>query len=179
MLRIARERAGFEVEYVQGDMRDFDLGRKFALIFIGRNSLLHLHSTEDLVAAFAAIRKHLAPGGIVAFDIFNPNVRLLARAPGRYPVFEVETDAFGKLSVEEISEYEAATQVGHARWFISAPGKPDAWTLRLDLRSIFPQELPLLLAAAGLHLKSRASDFQQMPFHSASRVQVCICESTV
>jgi SAM-dependent methyltransferase len=124
-------------------MRNFDLGRKFGLVFIARNSLLHLHSTEDLLAAFAAIRRHMVPGGIFAFDIFNPDVRLLARPPGqRFPVFQVETDSFGNLSVEQTTDYDPATQVGRGRWYISAPGKPDAWILTLELRNIFPKELP-------------------------------------
>src|SRR5581483_6560792 len=147
---------------------------------IARNSLLHLHSTGDLLAAFGAIRRHLAPGGIFAFDIFNPNVRLLAMPPGqRLPAFEVETESFGKLSVEAKTDYDSATQVGHGRWYISAPGKPDAWVLPLDLRNIFPQELPLLLAAAGLYLKRRMGDLSQTPFNSNSRFQVCACTAAV
>ncbi len=182
MLDVARQRAhaaNVSIEYVLGDMRDFDLGRKFALIFIARNSLLHLHSTEDLLATFAAVRKHLAPGGVFAFDIFNSNVRLLARTPDqRFPVFQVETGSFGKLSVEETTHYEAATQVGHGIWYISTPENPDAWILRLDLRNIFPRELPLLLAAGGFQLTSRMGDLSQSPFESASRLQVCICQAT-
>jgi SAM-dependent methyltransferase len=181
MLTTARQRAAtanVSVEYVQGDMRNFDLGRRFALIFIARNSLLHLHSTEDLVAAFAAVRRHLTPGGTFAFDIFNPNVRLLA-APSdqRFPVFEKETESFGKLSVEQITDYDVASQVGRSRWYVSAPGNPDAWVLRLDLRNIFPQELPLLLAAGGFELKSRVGDLSQTPFDSTSRLQVCLCQA--
>jgi len=183
MLTTARQRAAtakVSIEYVQGDMRNFDLGHKFALIFIARNSLLHLHSTEDLLAAFAAARRHMAPGGIFAFDIFNPNVRLLARPSGqRFPVFQVETESFGKLSVEETNDYAPAAQVGRGRWYISAPGNSDAWVLRLELRNIFPQELPLLLAAGGFHLKSRMGDLSQTPFNSASRFQVCLCQATV
>lgn len=183
MLITARQRAATEnvsVEYVRGDMRNFDMGRKFALIFIARNSLLHLHSTEDLLAAFASVRRHMAPGGIFAFDIFNPNVRLLARPSGqRFPVFEVETESFGKLSVEQTNDYDPAAQVGRSRWYISAPGNPDAWVLPLDLRNIFPQELPLLLAAGGFHLKSRMGDLSQTPFNSASRFQVCLCQATI
>jgi SAM-dependent methyltransferase len=56
MLSTARKRAAtanVSVEYVLGDMRTFSLGRRFALIFIARNSLLHLHSTEDILAAFS------------------------------------------------------------------------------------------------------------------------------
>lgn len=181
MLNAATERAAaarVSVEYVQGDMRNFDLGRKFGLIFIARNSLLHLHSTEDLLAAFAAARRHLAPGGTFAFDIFNPNVRLLARPAGqRFPGFQVETESFGKLSVEETIDYNPATQVGRSCWYISGPENPDAWVLPLELRNIFPQELPLLLAAAGFHLKSRMGDLSQTPFNSTSRFQVCLCQT--
>lgn len=65
MLAAARRRAaaaGSSLELVEGDMRDFDLGREFDFIFIARNSLLHVSSAEDLVATFAAVRRHLAPG---------------------------------------------------------------------------------------------------------------------
>jgi SAM-dependent methyltransferase len=180
MLAAAKQRAataGVSIEYVQADMRNFDLGRKFALIFVARNSLLHLHSPEDLLAAFAAVRRHLSPGGILAFDVFNPSVGILARPPGqRFPVFEIETESFGKLSVEATTDYDAAIQVGHVRWYVSAPGHPDAWVFPLDLRSIFPQELPLLLRAGGFHLKSRMGDLSQTPFDSTSRFQVCLCQ---
>jgi SAM-dependent methyltransferase len=183
MLNSAKERAaaaGVCIEYFLGDMRNFDLGRKFALIFIARNSLLHLHSTEDILAAFAMVRRHLAPGGTFAFDVFNSNMERLARPAGqRFPGMQVETELFGPLSVEETNDYDNATQVNHACWYVSAPGKPDAWVLPLALRSIFPQELPLLLAAGGFHLKSRAGDLSQTPFDSASRSQVCLCQAAV
>jgi SAM-dependent methyltransferase len=183
MLRVARERAaiaGVPVEHVKGDMRDFDLGRRFALIVIARNSLLHLHSAEDLMATFAMVRRHLAREGLFAFDIFNPKVSLLARPPNeRFPLMEVETEAFGTLSVETTSDYDAATQVNHNCWYVSAPGKPDAWVFPLALRSIFPQELPLLLAAGGLRIKSRVGELDNRPFNSSSRVQACLCDVPV
>ncbi len=97
----------------------------------------------------------------------------------RFPVFQVETESLGKLSVEETTDYDPATQVGRGRWYISAPGNPDAWVLPLELLNIFPQELPLLLGAGGFHLKSRAEDFVQTPFNSTSRLQVCLCRAAV
>src|SRR5581483_7310003 len=45
MLARAKERAdnaNVMVEHLLGDMRHFDLGRQFRMIFIARNSLLHL-----------------------------------------------------------------------------------------------------------------------------------------
>ncbi len=47
MLAEARRKAderGVDVEWVQGDMRRFDLGRTFDLVVIAANSLLHLHA---------------------------------------------------------------------------------------------------------------------------------------
>jgi hypothetical protein len=47
----------------------------------------------------------------------------------------------------------------------------------LFLRSIFPQELPLLLSAAGLELIDRFGDLSRGPFHRGSRLQVCLTRS--
>ena len=95
MLNVAKKRASAasaSVAFVQGDMRDFALGRNFDLIFVARNSLLHLLSTTDLLAALTAVRRHLTPDGVFAFDIFNPDVGRLARPSGqRFPVMEVST----------------------------------------------------------------------------------------
>ena len=179
MLDVARKRAAAAnapVEFVEGDMRDFALDRDFELIFVARNSLLHLLSTADLLAAFGAIRRHLAPNGVFAFDIFNPNPRLLARPAGqRCPTMEVSTPRWGSLTVEDACDYDSAAQVNHGTWYISTPEKRDAWIVPLVLRSIFPQELPLLLSAAGLELISRFGELSRDPFVAGSRIQLCLC----
>jgi len=181
MLDVAKKRAsaaGASVEFLQGDMRDFALGRDFNLIIVARNSLLHLLSTEDLLAALTAIRRHLAQDGVFAFDIFNPNVALLARPAGqRFPVMEESTTPFGPLSVEATNDYDAATQVNRATWYISTPDNPDAWVVPVVLRSIFPQELPLLISAAGLELITRFGDLSRAPFGPGSRAQICLCRA--
>lgn len=71
--RKADERA-LAVEWVPGDMRDFDLGRTFDLVFIAANSLLHVHDPVDLLNCLRSVRAHLAPGGRFVFDVFNPIV---------------------------------------------------------------------------------------------------------
>jgi SAM-dependent methyltransferase len=183
MLQVARRRAeaiGASVVFVRGDMRDFALDRQFNLIFVARNSLLHLLSTVDLLAAFTAVRRHLAPDGVFAFDIFNPDVGLLARPPGqRFPVMEVSTARFGSLCVEEAHDYDPATQVNRGTWYISTPDRRDAWIVPMVLRTIFPQELPLLLSAAGLKLMDRFGNLARAPFGPESRVQVCLCRRRV
>jgi SAM-dependent methyltransferase len=181
MLATARERAlaaGASLELVEGDMRDFDLGRRFGFIFIARNSLLHLSSAEDLIATFAMVKRHLGPAGVFAFDVFNPDVNILAMPPGkRIHVSDVATESFGSLRVESSHDYNAAGQVDRGTWYISTSDKPDKWIVSMEVRSIFPQELPLLLEAGGLQLVSRFGDLERQPFGSSSPRQVCMCRA--
>ena len=171
------EAAGVSVQLVEGDMRRFELDRRFSLIFVARNSLLHVLSTEDLVATFGAARRHLAPGGVFAFDVFNPDPSLLARPTGqRFPVMTVDTAAFGRLVVEASQQpYDSAGQVVRATWYVSTAEQGDRWVFPVVVRSIFPQELPLLVEAAGLRLLHRFGTLAKQPFTSESRLQVCLC----
>jgi SAM-dependent methyltransferase len=181
MLAAARERAraaSAAVDFVEGDMRAFDLGERFGLVYVARNSLLHLHETDDLLACFETVRRHLRPGGAFVLDVFNPSVRLLATPPGkRFEVMRVTDPERGEVTIEQAGEYDAAAQVNRATWYFSAPDAPDFLAAPLHLRSIFPRELPLLLAAGGFRLESRHGDFAGAPFTGASRHQVCVCRA--
>lgn len=179
MLAAARARAAAEaaeVRLVEGDMRAFNLGERFALVYVARNSLLHLATVDDFLACLACVRRHLLPGGAFVFDVFNPDVGILARAPGeRFPLMRVAHPRRGTVRIEATSDYDAATQVNRATWYFSTEDEPDFLVAPLHLRSVFPQELPLLLAAGGMRLESRHGDFAGGAFGSGSRHQVCVC----
>lgn len=177
--RKASER-GVAVEWVPGDMRAFDLGRSFDFVFITANSLLHLHEAGDLVSCFRSVRRHLAPGARFVFDVFNPSVRLLAEADGvRRPRESVSfvDPGRGAVSVDVTETYDAAAQVTRGTWHFSTGSEPDFVVAPLEVRSIFPQELPLLVSASGLRLVERLGDWSGRPFAADSRLQLCICEA--
>jgi SAM-dependent methyltransferase len=169
--------AGTRVEFIEGDMRNFALERKFSVIFVARNSLLHLSEQNEFAAFFSSVRRHLNSDGVLAFDIFNPNVRLLARPSGeRFHVMRVASPMHGEVTVEATNDYDRHSQINRATWFISTPEKRDAWVVPLHLRSIFPQELLALIATNGFRLMRRDGDFVGGSFTSASANQVCQCQ---
>jgi SAM-dependent methyltransferase len=173
--RVKAAAAGVLVPLVQADMRNFDLPGKFSTILIAGNSLLHLLTVDDLRQCLASVRRHLSPRGRVVFDVSNPNVRLLAREAGpRYPLFRVNDPQRGEVGLEETVSYDAAAQVSHIRWYLSAPGAPDFRVIDYSLRVIFPEELLLLLEGAGFKLNERYGEFSRVPFESSSPRQVCI-----
>ena len=177
--RKAEERV-LTVEWVRGNMRDFDLGRTFDLVFIAANSLLHLHEAADLLSCFRSVRAHLAPGARFIFDVFNPNVRFLADADGvRRPrdVLSFQDPDRGNVKVDVAETYDAAAQVTRGMWHFSTDSEPDFVVAPLELRSIFPQELPLLLSLAGLRLVERFGDWSGQSFTGDAAIQLCVCES--
>jgi SAM-dependent methyltransferase len=183
MLAQARRKAAerrVEVEWMQGDMRDFDLGRTFDLVFIAANSLLHLHEAGDLVGCFRSVRRHLAPGARLIFDVFNPNVRMLAQADGvrrrRDALSFVDPDR-GVVDVDVAETYDAAAQVTRGTWYFSTASEADFAVAPLEIRSIFPQELLLLLSLGGLRVVERFGDWSRTPFTADAPLQLHVCEA--
>lgn len=173
--RAAAAEAGVAIDFRQLDMRDFDLGMRFDTVLVAANSVLHLHRIEEFRGFFAGVERHLAPEGRLVFDAFVPSLAMLTRAAGAWhPVgsFGTAPDA---PSVEETIAYDPINQVSHIEWFWSRPGAPDFWRHRLDMRQIFPQEMPVLIAFGGLRLLERFGGFDRSPLTTDSRRQVCIC----
>ncbi len=178
MLDAARVRAaksGAEVRWVCDDMRRFSLGERFSAAIIVRNTLLQLVDIADLRACLAAVREHLLPEGRFVFDIFNPDVRILASPPHeRILVRRFEHPRRGEVTLELTSDYDAASQVNRGTWYHSTAEEPDFEVTPIPLRCIFPQELPLLLESEGLRLEARWGGFSREAFASGSRFQVCV-----
>ena len=51
------------------DARDFDLGEEFGLVYFPSYSFDHILERGDQIRALKAIRRHIAPGGVYAFDL--------------------------------------------------------------------------------------------------------------
>lgn len=168
---------GTEVELVQLDMREFDLGgRTFNTIVVAANSVLHLQSLDDFMGFFRSVARHLSPDGRLVFDAFVPSVAILSCDPAeRQLVGHAMHETLGNITVEETIRYDPLTQISHVDWYWSTDVRKDFWRTPLQMRQIFPQEMPLLIASGGLRLVERFGDFGRSPFEAGSRRQICVC----
>ena len=178
--RLQAPRAGLDIPddldltFVEGDMRSFDLGRQFPLIIVSCNSLAHLITNDELKACFSAVLRHLAPGGLLAFDIVNPDVRALARNALDSVRLDLGPNRSSGIAVEEFAAYDPVQQVRLLSWRVREPEVGIREVAPFRLRQIFPQELPLLLEASGLELAARHGDFASNPLMGQSLNQVCL-----
>jgi len=180
-LRTKAEQAGVRIPVTEGDIRDFDLGRKFSLIFIGFNSMQHLHDYASQAALFANVRQHLSPSGRFIFDVFNPRIAFLAQSAGPRKLEREydDPDGYGKIAMEQTLVYDDATQVSRIRWFFSrssANGEEKDFRVEdLHLRCFYPQELDLLVRSQGFEIVAKFGNFERKPFTSGDIKQVVIC----
>jgi len=175
--RRAAEAQAIELALVQLDMRDFDLGGlTFDTIIVALNSILHLQSLDDFRMFFRSAARHLSRDGRLVFDAFVPNIAMLGCDPNkRQFVGRAIHDTLGNVTVEETIRYDSLTQISHVDWYWSTDVEKDFWRTPLQMRAIFPQEMPLLIASGGLRLAERFGDFDRSPFVAGCRRQVCVC----
>lgn len=178
MLHMARQKleaAGLaaQVTLVQADMRAFSLGRRFGLIFVALNSLMHLDTRAAQQAAIDCAARHLAPGGRLILDLFNPDDALpdplqegqlylhcIKTPPGGHHLLHFQSPRVdrGTQIVSVTNIYDEIASDGAMRRQI----RP--FTLRYVTRG----ELELMVEAAGLHLEMLYGSYDLDPFEGDS-----------
>ncbi len=177
MLNASERRAKekhLESNQINADMRNFDLGQKFKLIFVAGNSLQHLNTINDVESCFASVRRHLEPNAKFIVEVFNPSLELLTRDPKqRFFVGEYRTDD-GWVVINENVFYDAATQINHINWHYKNQYMKEERTVTFSMRQFFPQELDYLFEKNGFQIEKKFGNFDESEFKSNSPKQIII-----
>ena len=153
------------------DMRDFTLGRHFALAVAPFRGFQHLLSVEDQLACLDRIRVHLSPGGRCVLDLFNPSLKALTD-PSRDEVFGQEPPfrmADGRVVTrghrilsrnfgEQTSDVELIYDVTYPK------GGRERFVHAFPMRWLYRFEAEHLLARAGFKVEAVYEDYAETPF---------------
>jgi SAM-dependent methyltransferase len=175
MIAIARRRAESlkldkgKLEFVEGDMRNFNLVRKFGLIFAAADTFQHLQTTADQRQCISCVVKHLAPSGIFAMSIRSPatvswdEVGVAAPLLLDWTKTDPET---GDLLMKFISaEADPARMVRRMTYFYDRlhDGQVQRTVFTTDLRYSTRSEIELLLQQQGLRVTHVYGDYDLSP----------------
>ena len=168
MLDALRAKSTFpNLRLVHAPMQRFDLpGERFGLIFSAFRAFQHMYTVEDQLACLACARRHLAPGGRLAFDVFAP--RLARMAQREEPEnLELRFEKDGESVVRYVSVVrDVAEQINTVRFRYerSAGGKVVAnERVEFRMRWFWRFELEHLLARAGFTDVEIYGDFDRRP----------------
>jgi SAM-dependent methyltransferase len=190
MLTVAHKKLEKEpdlpVRLVQADMRDFDLPDlkgTFGLAIIPFRSFLHLTTTGDQIACLTNVYAHLRQGGLLALNLFMPDVDTIAAYRGklgravsyRYDSL-TSPDSGNEIEIWEYRMYRVHDQFVDQR-FVYHEWSEDGTLLRTTRRHftlcyIWPREFEHLLARCGFAVEALYGWFDRRPFDEHSTEQV-------
>jgi len=174
MLARAAERAagaGVTLELVRGDLCEFALGRRFAVVIVPFNTFLMVRP-EERRACLSRIREHLAPGGLLALDVFQPDPERIAGVDGGV----VDEGSANDPRTGERITFFTSTRATVDRTThtlridaVGADGVVHRHERSLTLHFLYRHEAELLLEGAGFEVLSLHGDGEGTPAdeHSA------------
>jgi SAM-dependent methyltransferase len=162
----------------QGDMRNFSLPRRYALIFIAFNGFVHATTTEDQLHTLRTCREHLVTDGVLVFNTYYPGLAIIAGEEGR-PVLEAEvahpktglpvriydTRRFNRVEQIQYSQIEIQELDAEGRIAVSHHAET-------TMRWTYKPEMELLLQAAGFAQWKIAGGFDDRPLLSETDLMV-------
>jgi SAM-dependent methyltransferase len=166
-----RPDAAKRVSFIQRNMVDLDLGRRFPLVLVPYRSFNHLLTAADQHKALLALRAHLAPGGRASLHLFDPPPDLFAsvellenhrhlnilhprtREMLRWRIEERHVDAAAQRVTQIISYRIERADGSLARE--SREAIEQRWSFQHEMRALF--------AAAGFQVDALYSDFAKSP----------------
>lgn len=183
MLDVARKKTSAldpkvqkRLTWIQGDMRAFELGRKFPLIFIPFNSFQMLEERADQEACLACVSRHLEKGGLFILAVFAPSYdRLVKRSMFTYLGTHELPDG-SKLSRTESAKYDYVNQMISVEWIydvVDTKGNLKRTLWKFPVRYLWRFEAELLLEKAGLEIQALYGDYNRREFdHNGSMLFV-------
>ncbi len=183
MLNVARQKLSEcspevqkRIEIVDGDMRDFSLGRRFGLITIPYRSFLHLLTVDDQKRTLQRIHEHLADDGLFVFNIFDPNMQMIVEHSGSLGSTTKKQGEFThpetgrRIIVLDTRQYDTERQMID-EYFIFEELDDDGTVVskrysHMTLRYVFRYEMEHLLELCGFHVEALHGDFTGGPFRS-------------
>ncbi|MGJ6965808.1 class I SAM-dependent methyltransferase [Streptosporangium sp. G11] len=140
------------VEFVNADMRSFDLGRRFDVVTCLDSALLYCHENADLTAFLSRCRAHLAPGGLLVAEMRNGafflgNTELLEGTVTGTVLWDgVPYTSRTRLWIDHAAQLLRR----HRTW--EWPGRAGPLHQRSAWRLLFPRELEYFLDVAGFEV---------------------------
>jgi SAM-dependent methyltransferase len=159
---------GDRIHTTIGSFADFSLETRFPLVYVVFNTFFSLLTQDEQVASFAAVARHLTPGGVFVMQAFVPDV---TRFEGNQQRVAVESVGVDEITLE-MSSHDAVAQRTDSQYVLLRQGDVRLFPVRI--RYAYVSELDLMARLAGLRLRERWSNWTREPFPSADWSHVSV-----
>lgn len=172
------------VSLYRADARDFTVPRDggFALAIAPFRLLQHLVAPSDQLRVLSSLRTHLAPGGRLVFDVFNPHYPLMAsdRSAEKEDMPEHALPDGRSMRrtvrIPAVHWREQTSDVEIVYYVRGTDGEETRSVQAFQMRWFGPAELEHLLARAGFRVTVMYGDFERGALRDESPEIVVVAE---
>ncbi len=173
------EHTDLNINWIEQDCTNLQLGMKSPLIFIVGNSFQHFLTNEEQDQLLTSVHNHLEKEGIFIFGTRFPSPDELLQPPTE-EYWRSYKDETGKtVDVYTISNYDTLQQVQHyitIRRLKDDSGKTvEEQKTNIKLRYVFPQEMNRLLGQNGFEILGVYKDWNESPLTQDSHQMSYVC----
>jgi len=164
---------------IDGDVLTDIFPAKYGLIILPYNTFMHLHADEEQQATLTRLAKALDQDGQIVIDIPNAGEAFAAEHDGTLTLERmfIEPETGHRVMQQAVSRLDRTAQLQYITWIYDEIDKQNVVhrTLApLTLRYVFPREMDLMLAAAGLVRVERLGDYDESPFEDGCARMIVI-----
>ncbi len=165
------------VTLTQGDMRTVRLAEQFALIMAPFRVVQHLTTRRDQKAWLRNVARHLTADGLLAFDVFQPDFRLMLKSGQAVPEIDYTDPSNGVRTVRSMQmtpHFECQLLDIRFQWerFDSEGLKMDQSEGNFTFRWFTKSELESLMELEGFEVVNFWGSFDRQAFGEGSAHQV-------
>ena len=165
------------ISLTEGDIRFAGLGEQFALITAPFRVAQALLERDDQRAWLRNVRRHLAPGGALVFDVFQPNYSFLIGPGGPHLDVDRVDPAAGvrtRRTSKTVPHPEFQRLDVEFQWVVedAAGARVSETSASVVLRWFTRAELENLLELEGFRITGYWGSFQREPFGEGSTDQI-------
>ena len=173
------EQAGYaeRVALYTGDVRAPIPGGPYDLAFVALNSFMHLINVEDQIATLIQAHAALAPGGLLALDLFNPDPHELLQQHSQIVLDKTFALADGTAVQKYVAQsVDMAAQVIAVTFLYDeiAGGSVRRTTLPFQMRWLYRFELEHLLARCGFALEAVFGSYDLDEYEASSPFMLAV-----
>ena len=139
--------------FCQGDLRTLDLGCTFDAVLMMFAVLSYQRTNDDLAAALATVRRHLAPGGLFVCDFWYGPAVLTQRPSERVKVIEQDSERIIRLVRPTLDTLHHTVRVDYHLLRLRNRTLLAETQEQHLVRFLFPQELAYFASVAGLKVE--------------------------
>jgi SAM-dependent methyltransferase len=160
-----------KMTFYQGDVLTYDIDKKFKMILLSYNALMHFHAQEDQVALLRRLRGWIAPDGILVIDL--PNAGETFASPDTDAITLertfIEPETGHMVMQQSVSFLDRVQQLMDVTWIydeVTDEGVVIRTVAPVIFRYIFYSELTLLLKLTGFDVHEVSGDYEGGTFEN-------------